>query len=119
MSCKKFTKKSTCSQTFAICTKYEGTVPEEISSLSNEDCLSIEETTQDTYDILEEIKEDLNLEALRDGCITYDVEPIKLLDAFTNIQEFICNQAETIATMQINITTLQQQVADLQANNCP
>jgi len=110
--------KGNCKKVYANCTAFEGTIPE-YSDLAEQDCLTIEETTQDIYEILTDIKTDLELESLRGECITYPVGEIKILDALTALQTFICQQQETINSQQTAITTLQAQVADLQTNTCP
>ena len=108
--------KGNCKKVLANCTSFEGEVPE-FSSLTEEGCLSIEETTSDIYDILSDIKYDLNLESLRGDCVNYPAE-IKILDAFQALQTLACQQQNTINTLQTAVTTLQAQVTALQNNPC-
>ena len=60
--------KATCTgeTTYAVCTKYESTVNGD-SKLKNVECKSIEETTEDIYEQLENTSTDL----LGDNCIDY------------------------------------------------
>ena len=108
--------KGNCKKVLANCTSFEGKVPE-FSRLTEEGCLSIEETTSDIYSIITDIKEDLNLEGLRGTCVTYPTE-IKILDAFAALQTLACQQQTTITTLQTAITSLQTQVTALQNNPC-
>lgn len=114
----KFKPKNTCSKNYATCVEYQGTIPE-ISSLSEEDCLDMEQITEDIYSLIEEIKEDSDLENLRDGCITYPSGEIKVNTALENIQTFICTQQTSIEALTERVSTLELQVQQLQENQCP
>jgi polyhydroxyalkanoate synthesis regulator phasin len=110
--------KNNCRKVNSSCVSYENEVPE-FSDLYEEGCLSIEETTEDLYNLIGDIKEELDFESLRNGCITYPSDELKILDVLTAMQDFICSQQETINSQQTTIETLQQQVIDLQQQNCP
>lgn len=89
----------TCgSSNFAACIEYQGTTNEN-SPLKEHCALSLEETTQDIYNQLEEI----NLEELGESCLDYvETEDGKIIvkNVIIKFQEEIC--------------TLKQQLEDLQ-----
>jgi hypothetical protein len=69
--------KHTCSEkTYATCTYYEGKVPS-YSSLVNNSCITLEETTDDTYGILSGIKAEIDLSTLGNRCFTYNPKDVK------------------------------------------
>ena len=87
--------KNTCSEkNYATCIYYELEVPT-ISSLVNEDCITLEETTEDIYGILEEIISGLSTEALGDCTdIVYPTTPgqvLKIKDVILKLEGEICN----------------------------
>ena len=73
MCCKDKRKHYCLEKVQAICTQYKGTVAE-CSSLDENDCLTIEETTQDIYDIIDVIKNVIDLSDITYDCITVDFE---------------------------------------------
>ena len=98
---------------FARCTSYETELPE-FSKLS---CPSIEDTTTEQYELIGEIKEILDLESLEGGCVTLNINR-KVLNVFQSILDKICAmQDENIDTAN-TIATMQQQIEELQTNNC-
>lgn len=115
--CQKFTKKSTCSKSYAICVEYSGTLSK-YTELDEESCYSVEEVLQDTINIVDSIKEDLDLSALEGECVQYPAGEKKLIDYLQTIQNFICSQNEIITQLQSDVTTLQAQVQELQNNPC-
>lgn len=116
--CKKYQKRETCSKTYATCVEYLGQLSE-YTELDQDSCHDVEEVIEDLTNILDGVKDELNLETLVGSCITYPAGDKKLIDYLTAIQDFICVQNENIIEMQSQIATLQQQVQELQENNCP
>lgn len=105
-------------KSYAVCTFYEGSIPS-FSSLVQEECVNIQEVSEDLYGIIETMKEESNLESLSDGCITYPSGTITIAQAFQSQQNKICNLESLIVTMQSTIITMQQQIVELQENQCP
>lgn len=101
---------------YATCVSFEGDVNPQ-SSLIDEGCLNLEETTQDTYNQLETIYEDINVEDLDYECLSLTNKTLKNLLQLLITQH--CNQATLITEMQETIETMQNQTEDLQQNNCP
>lgn len=119
MACTGANVSNTCGiKSYAVCTFYEGTLPT-FSSLLDEECVNIQEVAEDLYGIIETMKDESNLESLRDGCITYPLGTITIVQAFQAQQDKICSLETLIQTMQSTIATMQQQIADLQENQCP
>ena len=90
--------KKTCGTTmFATCVSYEGTV-NSISEYTDNDCLSIEETTQDIYNQLEQ----LNLSELGNACLEYVEEDGKLLvkNVLKKYEDEICTLKEELETVK-------------------
>ena len=101
---------------YAACVKYGGTLPD-YSALDN--CSSVEDVLEEHYDLITEIRDNIDLSDLGDQCITYPTETLTVAQALLAMETFICAQNELITTMQGQISVLQAQVADLQSNICP
>lgn len=75
----------------ARCVSYDGNLPE-FSEL--EDCVTIEETTEELYDNLQEIKDSIDLSELGKKCINYSDykkdKDLKVKEAFLAIENQIC-----------------------------
>lgn len=102
--------KHTCSEkNYATCVYYELEVPD-FSSLVNEDCITLEETTQDQYNILVDIKSEIDLSALGQDCINYGVNPKTVKSVLLKYEQEICDLKqkvqvlETTAICDMNIT---------------
>jgi hypothetical protein len=72
MCCKDKRKNYCLEKIQAICTQYKGTVSEN-SELKDEDCLTIEETTQDIYNIIDIIMKVIDLSDIEYKCLD-DIE---------------------------------------------
>ena len=86
--------KHTCgSIVFADCTSYEGTVNAD-SEFNENNCLSIEQTTQDIYNQLD----NLDLSALGELCLNYVQENNKNIvkNVLLKFEEEICNLKEEL-----------------------
>lgn len=107
--------KQRCTKTEANCTMYRTELPS-FSELT--DCVTIEETTEELYNLVSEIKENVDLTNL-----TYDCGTLPTDRSVESLIQFFldrdCAQQETIETMQTMIDTMQQQIEDLQTNTCP
>lgn len=96
--------KYTCgdSATFAECTNFEGT-PNPQSELVEENCLSIEDTTQDQYNQLESVWDEIDLSALGNLCLEYiETEEGKIIvkNVLLKFEEEICNLKEKISELE-------------------
>lgn len=119
MSCNGASVKNTCgTKQYATCVYYEGEVPG-FSSLTNTECITLHDTTVDIYAILEDIKDEFNFSSLIGSCITYPSSTPTLIQVLTAHQSKICSLEDTIIQMAGTIETMQQQIEDLQTNNCP
>ena len=102
--------KHTCAEkNYAACVYYELDIPE-ISSLHGQSCVTLEETTEDQYDLIEGIKSEIDLSALRQACIDYDVNSKTVKSVLLQYEQEICNLKseveilKTTAICDINIT---------------
>lgn len=97
--------KHTCGKKVkAICTQYDGNIPD-FSELKDEDCVTIEETTEDIYEILEDIKDNqLDLSDLGQSCIEYEEldGEITIPNALIALEESICEIKEEIGLSDDN-----------------
>lgn len=109
--------KQRCSKVLASCTSYEGNVPE-FSGLYTEDCLTIEETTTDLYSLIGDLRDQINVTSLDFNCLTAP-QTKNVNTVFQLLINTVCSQAELIQTLNENVATLQEQVQDLQNQNCP
>lgn len=102
--------KHTCSEkNYATCVYYELEVPD-FSSLVDQDCITLEETTEDQYNILDGIKSEIDLSALGQDCINYGVNPKTVKNVLLKYEQEICDLKqkvqvlETTAICDMNIT---------------
>ena len=71
MGCGKYDISSTCGDRYyATCTFYQTELPE-WSELKDQNCVTIEETTEELYEAVTEIKDQLDNSELSGGCIMY------------------------------------------------
>lgn len=107
--------KTRCKKTPASCVEYATTLP--ICS-QLEDCVTIEETTEELYNLVCGIKEEINLTELVGECLTLPSN-LTVKDMFQFLITSICNLQTQIDTQAELITTLEEQVTDIQSNPCP
>lgn len=115
--------KHTCAEkNYATCVYYELDVPN-FSSLVDEDCKTLEETTEDQYTILEDIKSEIDLSDLGENCLIYEVTPKTVKSVLLQYEQKICDlEAEveilkTTAICDINITNCGIDLSGIN-NNC-
>lgn len=105
---------NTCGQRInARCVFYDGYIPDD-SILFGEGCINLEETTEDLYNITDEIKSEIDLSALGSNCLTYDEETlgdIKIKEAALKFEEEICLLKTAVAALPsgdgtIDVTTI-------------
>lgn len=108
--------KHTCNgEQYATCVHYEVALPN-FSQLT--DCVSIEETTEELYSLVGEIREQINLSTLEADCLTLPLN-ITVENFSQYLINVICDMKDTIATQQSTIVTMQGQIALLQEQTCP
>jgi hypothetical protein len=102
--------KHTCSEkNYATCVYYELEVPS-FSSLVNEECITLEETTEDQYNLIGGIKSEIDLSALGQDCINYGINPKTVKSVLLKYEQEICDlktkvqTLETTAICDVNIT---------------
>lgn len=99
----------------ATCVKYEGELPE-YSELDT--CATIQETTEELYQLVTGIREDLDLTEIDFGCLT-EPQEVNQKTVIQLLIDKICSQDTLLSTQAGQIETLQQQVQDLIDNQCP
>ena len=102
--------KHTCSSTnYATCIHYESSVNTD-SQYDENDCLSIEETTQDIYNQLE----NLDLSALGELCLEYTQASGKNIvkNVLLKFEEEICNLKEELELVK------NRQICDIPITEC-
>lgn len=104
--------KHTCAEkNYATCIYYELEVPD-FSSLVDQDCITLEETTEDQYEILGDIKSEIDLSALGEACIEYDVDPKTVKSVLLQYEQEICDLKDRVNTLE---TTA---ICDMDITNC-
>ena len=92
--------KHTCgSIVFADCTSYETELPE----FSELECPSIEETTEELYNLVGEIKEETDLSELGERCLEYlldENDKIVVKNVLLKFEEKICELEEKITSLE-------------------
>ena len=104
-----------CKKVFGACVSYEKELPT-FSQIEN-DCPSIEEVGEDLYNLVGEIKEEIDLSSLTEECITLPTERTVLTVMQTLIDK-ICAQQTEINSLEEELATAQSQIEELQ-NGCP
>jgi len=111
--------KQTCAgtQNTALCTKYEGTLSI-YSDLVEGECLDTQEVIEDLYGLHDKIKEDINITGISNDCIIF-TEPKTIASVVEQMYLKICQMEDIIQTQTSEILIMQQEINDLQENNCP
>jgi hypothetical protein len=104
--------KHTCAEkNYATCVYYELEVPS-FSSLVGEDCITLEETNEDQYNLIGYIKSEIDLSALGQDCINYGINPKTVKSVLLKHEQEICDLK---AKVQILETTA---ICDMNITNC-
>lgn len=111
MSCNKISNR--CGDTnYAPCIVYQGDIPT-YSSLTEQECVNIEDTTEDTYNFITDIKGQINLSELGEGCLSYVTDEegrVVVKNVLLKYEEEICalktkiQELETTAICDRDIT---------------
>lgn len=106
--------KNTCSEkNYATCIYYELEVPT-ISSLVDEDCITLEETTEDIYNILQVMNTQMDLSALGDRCLDY-----LQVSGKNTIKNVLDKYEEKICELQTRIVDLETEaICDKDITHC-
>ena len=93
--------KHTCTGSiqYALCTSYETDLPE----FSELECPSIEETTEELYNLVGEIKEQTDLSELGEKCLEYlldENDKIVVKNVLLKFEEEICNLKEKVNLLE-------------------
>lgn len=107
--------KHTCAEkNYATCVYYELEVPD-FSSLVNQDCITLEETTKDQYDILAGIKSEIDLSSLGQGCLTYVTTP----EGKKVVKNVLLKYEQEICDLKNRVQTLETTaICDINITNC-
>ena len=107
--------KHTCGTTnYSTCIHWEGDVNPQ-SEYTTEDCLSLEETTQDQYNQLENIWNEIDLSELGENCLEYlldENDKIVVKNVLLKFEEEICNLKEELELVK------NRQVCDIPITEC-
>jgi hypothetical protein len=115
-NCEDKIKYSCSSIVFANCVKTE-VEPPVFSSLTN-NCNTVQEVEEDVYNLIDEIKQELNLTSIVTTCGTLPtIKNIKTLIEYLIIKN--CEQQIQIDNLITQNTTQATQIAVLQATPCP
>lgn len=101
MECNKKVSNTCGTKNYATCVYYELDLPDftEITG----DCITIEETTQELYNLIKDVREQLDLSSLGDDCLTYpldDQDRIIVKNALKSIEEKLCELEASVSTLQ-------------------
>ena len=119
-------RKYSCGEKISsICTMYEGELPN-WSELNNELCVTIEETTEELYKQVSEIKENLDTSNLGEACLQYpNNENIKQKDVNLVFEKTLCDllgivkdSSNSILACDLNYEGLVEECDDIPKNFC-
>lgn len=100
--------KHTCSEkNYATCIYYELELPE-FSELG--ECVTLEETTDELYDLVGEIKEDIDLTLLGNNCLTYSDKKPKTV--ILELESQICDLKDRVTELE------NRQLCDMPISAC-
>ena len=113
MTCFKKTKYTCGDTTYATCVKYEKTLPE-FTKITDE-CYTIEETTEDLYEIVGEVISEIDLSALGQCAeIDYLDENTKII-----VKNVLLKYEEEICTLKTKVAELESTaICDLPIAGC-
>lgn len=100
MACGNKTKNTCGEKGYATCVYYEKAVPD-FSEL--EDCITLEETTEELYKIIKDLKEQVDLSALGEGCLTYvedEQNRIVVKNVLLKYEEEICTLKDKVEELE-------------------
>lgn len=102
---------------FAPCVKYQNYVSPK-TKLTQTTCLSLEDTTKDLYELIDEIKAELDLSGITSTCLI--LPTIKNVKTFMQqLYDEICAVKAVNVTQASQIATLQTQMIAQQEQLCP
>lgn len=109
----------------SICTIYDGELSQ-WSELNNELCVTIEETTEELYKQVSEIKENLDTKNLGGACLQYpNNEEIKQKDANLVFEKTLCDLLEivkdssnSVLACELNYEGIVEECDDIPKNFC-
>lgn len=119
-------RKYSCGEKISsICTIYDGELPE-WSELNDEICVTIEETTEELYNQVADIKESLDTSNLGGSCLQYpNNEDIKQKDANLVFEKTLCDLLEivkdntnSVLACDLNYEGLVEECEDVPKNFC-
>lgn len=119
-------RKYSCGEKISsICTIYDGELPE-WSELNDEICVTIEETTEELYNQVADIKESLDTSNLGGSCLKYpNNEDIKQKDANLVFEKTLCDLLEivkdntnSVLACDLNYEGLVEECEDVPKNFC-
>ena len=102
-----------CEKLYAPCMSYELEIPT-FSDLYGKSCVSIEDTTKDLYEIVGEIKDEIDLSELGQLCLTYVIptETAKVNDILLKYESEICNLKTKLEELE------SRKICDYLITNC-
>lgn len=117
MSCQDNKINQTCKTSHAVCTETNLVFPE-FSSLFGDACGNVNESLIDLYEIAGTIKSETDLTELESECIDFPSTPT-VKNVIQLLADTICSMQEQITQLQEQNATQASQIADLQTNTCP
>lgn len=94
--------KSTCvERTYATCVQYETPLPD-FSKIIDQDCVTVEDTTEDLYSLVEDIRSDIDLSALGESCLEYVQVGNKNI-----VKNVLLTYEQEICALQTRVTELE------------
>lgn len=109
--------KMRCKKGYASCINYEAEIPE-FSTLVGDECISIEEVAEDQYYLLGEIKAEIDLTELDEGCLELPTDN-NTKKMFQYLIDIICGQAQQIADLLVTQGDQAELIEQLKDGICP
>ena len=102
MNCNKKISNTCGTKNYATCIYYELELPD--FSLIEDECVTLEDTTQDIYNLITDIRGQIDLSDLGDDCLTYtlDSENRKVIkNVLIKIEEKVCELSDRVNTLEM------------------
>lgn len=100
--------KNTCGEkVYATCVYYEEVVPA-FSSLAEEDCITLEQTTGDTYELIGAIKDEIDLSDLTGGGVPCNLTYAPDENGNTVVKNVLLKYEEEICLLKAKVKALEE-----------
>jgi hypothetical protein len=104
------------SKTYATCVEYQTELPE-FSNLPIDECISVDESLTDLYELVGTIKEEIDVTSILNTCITFTT-PKTVKSVILQMYTKLCALEDIIETQETAIADLTARIIAIEASPC-